>query len=264
LLRSVSIKTAMNAMGSLRAMMREASPNTYGMLFAALKWPRRDPPEPDPFSETERDRIIAWFGEKQPFYRAFVYTLFHTGMRPSEATGLRWGDVDTDTGSIHVRRSRYMGQEGPPKTRKSRRTIRLLPGVRDVLRDLKPLRAEAESYVFVNREHGGPIHQGEWAREFWWRPRRASNIRPRKFYATRHTFISHAVTAGVNLKWLAEYCGNPVEMIERHYGRFMPSGEEAQLRLLMGENQGAETGKRLAARGGENCNRCSRSAENVP
>jgi hypothetical protein len=57
-------------------------------------------------------------------------------------------------------------------------------------------------------------------------------IRPRKFYATRHTFISIALTRGVNMKWLAEQCGNSVGTIERHYGKFLVGEAAAQLRLL--------------------------------
>ena len=56
----------------------------------------------------------------------------------------------------------------------------------------------------------------------------------RKFYATRHTFISIALTRGVNLKWLADYCGTSVAMIEKHYGRFLPEGDDYQLQLLGG------------------------------
>lgn len=33
---------------------------------------------------------------------------------------------------------------------------------------------------------------------------------------------SIALTGGVNLKWLAEYCGTSIAMIETHYGRFLP------------------------------------------
>jgi hypothetical protein len=36
------------------------------------------------------------------------------------------------------------------------------------------------------------------------------------------------------LKWLAEYCGTSVEMIEKHYGRFMQTHAATQLALLMG------------------------------
>ena len=77
-----------------------------------------------------------------------------------------------------------------------------------------------------------PIDQGEWAREFWHGLLEALKIRPRKFYATRHTFISIALTKGVNMKWLAEQCGNSVGTIERHYGKFLVGEAEAQLRLL--------------------------------
>ena len=46
-------------------------------------------------------------------------------------------------------------------------------------------------------------------------------MRPRKFYATRHTFISLAMTKGMPLKLVAGYCGTSVEMIEQHYGKWL-------------------------------------------
>ena len=59
-----------------------------------------------------------------------------------------------------------------------------------------------------------------------------TDIRTRKFYATRHTFISIALTGGVNLKSLADYCGTSVAMIEKNYRRFLPEGAEPPLQLL--------------------------------
>ena len=38
----------------------------------------------------------------------------------------------------------------------------------------------------------------------------------------------------MNLKWLAEYCGTSVAMIERSYGRFLAAGADHQLALLAG------------------------------
>jgi integrase len=66
---------------------------------------------------------------------------------------------------------------------------------------------------------------------------RGTGVRPRKFYASRHTFISVALTHGVNLKWLAEYCGTSVAMIERSYGRFLAAGSDSQLELLAGDGR---------------------------
>jgi hypothetical protein len=46
-------------------------------------------------------------------------------------------------------------------------------------------------------------------------------VKPRKFYASRSTFISLTVPKTRNLKALADYCGISVAMIAQHYGRFM-------------------------------------------
>jgi hypothetical protein len=46
--------------------------------------------------------------------------------------------------------------------------------------------------------------------------------------------ISVTLSRGVNLKWLAEYCGTSVAMIERSYGRFLAAGADHQLALRAG------------------------------
>jgi len=228
-------KTVKNILGSLRTLVRDAMKRTdhiQGNPFAQLKWQRSLPDEPDPFDEAERDRIITWFKTRKPHYHPFVLTLLFTGMRPSEASALRWSDIDLARSALRVRRSRYHGAESAPKTRGSERTVYLLPIVRNTLRRALARGAGPDDYVFTNEVTGGPIDQGEWAREFWHRPLTELEIKPRKFYATRHTFISIALTKGVNMKWLAEQCGNSVGTIERHYGKFLVGEAEAQLRLL--------------------------------
>ena len=37
----------------------------------------------------------------------------------------------------------------------------------------------------------------------------------------RHTFISVGLTDGANPKWLADYCGTSLVMIEKHYGHLV-------------------------------------------
>ena len=56
--------------------------------------------------------------------------------------------------------------------------------------------------------------------------------RPCKFYATKHAYISVALSAGVNIKWLAKQCGTSVAMIEKHYGRYIKDDGDAPLRAL--------------------------------
>ena len=88
-----------------------------------------------------------------------------------------------------------------------------------------------DDYVFVNAKNGGPSNHSEWPKDHWKKALKETGIRSRKFYATRHTFISTALTKGLNLKFIAEYCGTSVT-IEQRYGRFLKHRAEDQLRLL--------------------------------
>jgi hypothetical protein len=67
------------------------------------------------------------------------------------------------------------------------------------------------------------------------------------FTPTRHTFISHALSRGTNIKWLAQYCGTSIQMIEKHYGKYIKSDAKEQLKKLFeGETQIRGDGKGAA------------------
>ncbi len=98
---------------------------------------------------------------------------------------------------------------------------------------MKKHRVTESDYFFINKE-GAPIDPDQWRKDYWYKALRALGIRERKFYNTRHTFISLALTAGENLKGIAEHCGTSVIMIENNYGRYM----RADWRSLYGVQQG--------------------------
>jgi integrase len=239
--KGLAVKTVRDIIdATFRALYRDAR-TIDGLVggdpFAALKWPRPPRQPPDPFTEEERDVLIDHFRRRDPRYHPFVATLFWTGLRTSEAVGLRWGDVDLRSGKLSVRRSRTLGEDNAPKTAGSERTITLVIAVVKLLAGLKPLHAADDDFVFVSRS-GLPMQSERWVIQHWRRALRATNIRPRKFYATRHTFISAGLAAGVNTTWLADYCGTSGEMIERHYGRYLRDDTPAQLAKLTGNLAG--------------------------
>ena len=235
--KKLSLKTVKNVVdSSFRAMIRDARTIDYLVdkdPFAALVWPRKPLSKPDPFDEEERDAVIAYFRQKVPFYYPLVYTLFFTGMRPSEALALCWGDVDLRRGEISITKSLYLGEEAGTKTQGSERVIKLHQSVIDVLRAVKPLHVTENSYVFLNQE-SRPIDFHTWRAKIWYRALRAKELRVRKPYTMRHTFISVGLTHGVKIKWLAEYCGTSVAMIEKHYGKYLGGDSEEQLNQLFG------------------------------
>jgi hypothetical protein len=54
-------------------------------------------------------------------------------------------------------------------------------------------------------------------------------MRERKPYTMRHTFISVGLSSWANPKWLADYCGTSLRMIEKHYGKYTRNDSEEQL-----------------------------------
>jgi integrase len=68
--------------------------------------------------------------------------------------------------------------------------------------------------VFVGKR-GNPM--SKWAEHNWAPCLEKLKIRHRKFYASRHTFITVMVESGQNLKAIADYCGTSVAMIEKDY-----------------------------------------------
>ncbi len=64
-----------------------------------------------------------------------------------------------------------------------------------------------------------------WTKSTQCRPMTAAVIaaklpRESTFYAFRHTYISRALLAGINIQVIAENCGTSIRMIEKHYGKF--------------------------------------------
>jgi len=213
----LSVKTVRNIIdGSFRAMVRDAreiDKFIAGDPFVALQWPDKETERRDAFTKDERDKILDYFRSKEPFYFPFVFTIFWTGMRPSECTALRVGDIDLANGTISITKSRHLGEERAPKTSASRRTINLLPNVVDVLQRAKELRVTETDYFFKNRKRA-PIDADQWRKDYWYTALRAKGITERDFYCTRHTFISLALTAGENIKAIAEQTGTSVQMIQ--------------------------------------------------
>jgi integrase len=232
--KGLSVKSAKNVLNaSLRALFRDARDDRLieHSRFDDLPrkwWPKTVWPEPDPFTEEERDRIIDYFFNKHwsswPQGCVFLYSCFWIGSRPSELTGRRWKDFDSIAGKLSITTSRTEGEEGTPKNNNSVRTIELLEPVANYLRQIKPLRAQPNDYIFFD-QRGNPIRQEKFGEKHFQGALTALTIRHRDFYHCRHTFISVMLTHGENPKRIAEYVGNSPEIIYRSYGKWIGGSE---------------------------------------
>ena len=110
---------------------------------------------------------------------ALYVVAFHTGLRQGELLGLKWTDIDLDTGKLSVRRSLKVTEGGlefgPPKNKASRRSVPLNKTAVAALRahrlrqNEERLRSPAwrdASLVFPNRIGGPTDHNNLYYREY--------------------------------------------------------------------------------------------------
>jgi integrase len=183
-----------------------------------IKLPTGRPKEKAVLTTEQRARFIeACAGS---FYGAFYRTLLDTGLRPGEACGLQWADVDFARGTISVQRTVTHGKDGSmilaePKTVKSRRTVPVLGGLRDVLlahlQWQRERTLDAAGYVFTNMA-GEPLRPWTFGKADLRETLRRAGIptteKAISLYSLRHTFATLHVAAGTPLKVVSELLGH--------------------------------------------------------
>lgn len=102
-------------------------------------------------------------------YRPLLVTMIFTGIRASEARGLRWEDVDLVKAALHVRqRADRYGVVGMPKSEAGQRTVPLPPFAVNTLKEWKLACPKSEAgLVFPNAAGNIEYHQNMLQRGLW-------------------------------------------------------------------------------------------------
>jgi integrase len=250
-----SAKYARNIIGTLHMLLGEAKARKLISENPAdgIAWQRQLRQKVDPFTRDEIEAILDYIAKKDWHAYVFILALADTGMRPGEAAGICWGEVDTKgDGLISIRSSVVDGKRAAPKTDKSERVLRPLSSrLRTVLADLKPLHVTPEMPVFLAAS-GRPIRQARVYERKWLPALRALGIRPRRMYQLRHSFISLALsdeTRPAPPQWVCDYTGTSLDMLQKHYARYMPRSTTDPLAWLTGSTE-AKVYRSAAASGG--------------
>lgn len=173
------------------------------------------------------DEVEAVAHELGPFGPLAIFSV-GTGVRPEEAFGAEWVDVDLEAGVFTVRRSFAKGRLKPyAKTARSRRRIPLRAKVIDALESLHP----REGILFP-ASGGGRINIDNWRRREWAPALIAAGVEHRRIYDMRHTFATWSLAAGMSIFTLARRMGTSVQMIDQTYGHLARDAEDQDRGLL--------------------------------
>ena len=177
---------------------------------------------------TEQVRTLLAF-KVNTFWRAYITTGLMCGLRPGELLGLRWEDVDFDSGVIRVRKclkslpDKTTGKRAlvlaDLKTEQSRRTIEMPRRVAAALKDLRKEQArwklklgpayDVREMEIVFGDRAGAPRWPQDVREYLqllcskagigdrWTPREL-----------RHTFVSVLSDSGVDIEQIADAVGH--------------------------------------------------------
>jgi integrase len=149
----------------------------------------------------------------EPRFRTLVLLASYGGLRFGELAGLRRSRVDSARSRVSVIETLIEANGelvfGPPKTRRSIRTV---PLPRRVMRELEShlhqyVENSPESLVFSGPK-GGPLRRAGFRRS-WWKPAvLAVGLSGLKFHELRHTFVALWIAAGANPKEVSVRAGH--------------------------------------------------------
>lgn len=198
--------------------------------------PKKKASEEDKVDPFNADDIAAILGAcDRPQERALFQFAFSTGLRTGELIALKWRHIDWVNGSIHVEDNIVSGEAGTvEKDTKtdSERDVPMLPAARAALESMRPMTSLLKNgdYIFT------PDGINRWRHDYQIRARwtialRKAKVRYRNPYQTRHTFASTLLMNGEPELLVAKLLGHTtVEMVRRHYGKYIKQPGGIQLR----------------------------------
>jgi integrase len=209
--------------------------------------PQPAPREMRPLSPAETRRLLdAACGER---FEALYVLAITTGMRQGEILALKWSDLDLEdpeNATVSVRRTltRNGGRValGDPKTKKSRRAIRLTPQAVEALkahldRQLREIEILGDRYedrgLLFTTNTGGPINPSNLRQRNFSPLLRKAKLPHIRFHDLRHTCATLLLTQGTHPKFVQELLGHATIAITLDtYSHVMPGMGNQTVRAM--------------------------------
>lgn len=199
-----------------------------------------DGKEADPFNFDERDILEATFKQHFSAFYPMIVCGFRTGLRPGELIGLQWGDIEWPSktlegreipGTLTVRRNVTINRVTTPKSKTSRREVRMTSALVEVLekhrrsmieKTLRKGWGQVPEWVFASEE-GSHIHYPRFLTKVWNKAMEKSKLRRRTPHDMRHTFASLRLALGHPLAEVSKEMGHAsADVTFKTYYKHMP------------------------------------------
>ena len=146
-----------------------------------------------------------------PIWHVFFYTELTTGLRLGEICGLMWTDFDNKAGTLHICRTLHREKggrlvAGDTKTYAGTRKIVLPPSTAELLRARK--KKYFSPWIYHDPLHPeAPVNPGSAYHQLK-KLLAQAGLPSIRFHDLRHTFSTHALASGVDVKTLSGILGH--------------------------------------------------------
>lgn len=149
--------------------------------------------------------------------------LVTTGLRIGEALGLRWDDLDLDARTLQVNRTLSHGEVGAPKTKGSRRRVRLSKMAVSALK----LHPRHSDWVFCT-SRGTPLNSSNLRNRAWKELLKEAGLpASTRIHDTRHSAATLLLGRGVPVKVVSEMLGHAdVRITLSTYAHVLPDMQD--------------------------------------
>lgn len=191
------------------------------------KW-QKDPP--DPFSREEVEAICADAAKHHPGQVAnLIEWWLFTGVRTSEAFGLRWQNVDLASGHVRIMEAMVRGEhKSTTKTAVARDILLNSRAAAALTRQRPHSQLASTGHVWLDPRYGTPwTEERAFRRSFWTPLLKRLGIRYRRPYNMRHSYATMLLMADNNPAWCAGQMGHSVQMFLSTYAKWINGDQDA-------------------------------------
>ena len=210
---------------------RNANPSNRQLFTYRLTLKQRSV-QSDVLSVEEIGMVLKDMKEQEQWFYPLFLLWLSTGLRNAEIRGLTWDCIRWSEGELLIcktlRRDGYSSGKlawAPTKTGKER-VVPLTPQVLETLLEHQCQMQEQGLYekqglVFLSPDTFSNVYDHLLGR-VWHRSLQRCGLPPRRLYAQRHSFLSHALAMGNSPADLAQIAGHSTEILLKTYAK--PTG----------------------------------------